>query len=164
MASGGRSGQAGQGGSSIGAQRLPAVRDEGQFRHLLTTHRLRVTPQRLSTWRALCAGPPHPSLHTLFELVAAELPTTTLRTVYESVSVFEQLGIVRLLHLPGGARVELEPVDHAHGYCERCHTIVNLAPAAERTVVTEAGEPFEVRIEEDVVFGICPLCIQRARE
>jgi hypothetical protein len=61
---------------------------------------------------------------------ATTAPTTTLHTLYATVHLFEQLGLIRLLHLPDGARVELEPVDHKHGYCERCGMVVNFgAPA-----------------------------------
>ena len=116
---------------------------------------LRVTSQRLTTWNAIQAGPPHMSIHALFDRVVEQMPTTTLRTVYESVHVLEHMGLVRLLHLPGGARVEAEPVDHAHGYCERCGSVVNLsAPPPGATTSAE----FHPRIENDVIFGLCNEC------
>lgn len=95
------------------------------------------------------------SIHALFDRVAEQMPTTTLRTVYESVHVLEHMGLVRLLHLPGGARVEAEPVDHAHGYCERCGSVVNL-PAPPPGATTSAE--FHPRIENDVIFGLCNEC------
>jgi len=95
------------------------------------------------------------SIHAVFERVAEQMPTTTLRTVYEAVHVLEQMTLVRLLHLPGGARVEAEPVDHAHAYCERCGKVVNLpAPPPGAT----PGADFHPRVENDVVFGLCHDC------
>lgn len=123
----------------------------------LTRHGLRVTPQRLTTWNAIRVGPAHMSIHALFERVAEQMPTTTLRTVYESVHVLEQMGLVRLLHLPGGARVETEPVDHAHAYCERCGTIVNLP--APPPLASPAAD-FHPRVENDVIFGLCHACFE----
>ncbi|MGH8985546.1 MAG: Fur family transcriptional regulator [Acidimicrobiia bacterium] len=130
--------------------------------HVLTTpveHHLKVTPQRFVTWRALVDSPPHSSIYEVFDAVSEALPTTTLRTVYETLHRFEQLGLVRLLHLPGGARVELEPVDHAHGYCERCGAVVNLSLRAPRA--SDAPGSFHLRVEEDVAFGLCERCYER---
>lgn len=94
------------------------------------------------------------SIHAVHERVAVQMRSTTLRTVYEAVHVLEELGLVRLLHLPGGARVEAEPVDHAHGFCEQCSKIVNLpAPPAGATPAD-----FHPRVENDVLFGLCHDC------
>ena len=123
----------------------------------LTRRGLRVTSQRLTTWHAIRAGPAHLSIHALFERVAERMPTTTLRTVYEAVHLFEQLGLVRLLHLPGGARVEAEPVDHAHAYCEHCGAIANV-PVAPPCVMPSSD--FHPRVENDVIFGLCHECFE----
>jgi len=123
----------------------------------LTRRGLRVTSQRLTTWNAIQAGPAHASIHALYDRVAEQMPTTTLRTVYEAVHLLEQLGLVRLLHLPGGARVEAEPVDHAHAFCEHCGRIVNL-PAPPPGAVS--GTDFHPRIENDVIFGLCHECFE----
>jgi Fe2+ or Zn2+ uptake regulation protein len=97
------------------------------------------------------------SIHAVFERVAEQMPTTTLRTVYEVVHMLERMGLVRLLHLPGGARVEAEPVDHAHAYCERCGTVVNMpAPPPGARL----GGDFHPRIEHDVTFGLCHDCYE----
>jgi Fur family transcriptional regulator, ferric uptake regulator len=121
----------------------------------LTRRGLRVTSQRLTTWNAIHTGPAHTSIHALHERVAEQMPTTTLRTVYEAVHLLEQMGLVRLLHLPGGARVEAEPVDHAHAYCEHCGKVVNL-PAAPPGATP--GADFHPRVENDVIFGLCHEC------
>jgi Fur family peroxide stress response transcriptional regulator len=125
----------------------------------LERRRMRVTPQRLAAWNRLRESPPHVTIHELFERIAEQMPSTTLRTVYETLHALEELGLVRLLHLPGGARVETEPVDHAHGYCERCGTIVNL-PA--RPIHAPSIGVFHPRVEEDVVFGLCDRCFTTA--
>jgi Fe2+ or Zn2+ uptake regulation protein len=101
------------------------------------------------------------SIHALFERVAEQMPSTTLRTVYEVVHLLEQMGLVRLLHLPGGVRVEAEPVDHAHAYCEHCGRIVNL-PAPPPRAPPDAD--FHPRIENDVVFGLCHDCFDARPE
>ena len=137
----------------------PSDRRRPEHEALLVEHLasrgLRVTPQRLTTWNAIHAGPAHMSIHAVFERVAEQMPTTTLRTVYESVHLLEQMGLVRLLHLPGGARVEVEPVDHAHAYCECCGKVVNL-PAPPPGATSRAD--FHPRVENDVVFGLCHDC------
>ncbi|MGH9027693.1 MAG: hypothetical protein ACRDWD_16495 [Acidimicrobiia bacterium] len=102
----------------------------------------RVTPQRLTTWDTIHSGPAHMSIHEVFERVAERMPTTTLRTV------------VGLLHLPGGARVEIEPVDHAHAFCERCGRSSTCRPIRR----ADARHRFPPRVEHDVIFGLCQEC------
>ena len=143
----------------------PSGRPRPEHEALLVEHLarrgMRVTSQRLTTWSAIHAGPAHMSIHALFEQVAEQMPTTTLRTVYEAVHLFEEMRLVRLLHLPGGARVEAEPVDHAHAYCERCGRIVNL-PAPPPHVWS--GANFHPRVENDVIFGLCHECFDARRD
>jgi Fe2+ or Zn2+ uptake regulation protein len=150
---------------SARAEPSPSDRRRPEREALLVEHLarrgLRVTPQRLTTWGAIDAGPAHMSIHAVFERVAEQMPTTTLRTVYEAVHVLEQIGLVRLLHLPGGARVEAEPVDHAHAYCECCGKVVNL-PATSPAAMPRAD--FHPRVENDVVFGSCHDCFEARRE
>lgn len=116
---------------------------------------LRVTSQRLTTWSAIRTGPAHMSIHAVFERVIEQMPTTTLRTVYGVVHLLEQMGLVRLLHLPGGVRVEVEPVDHAHAYCEQCGAVVNVPAPPPGAML---GTDFHPRVEHDVVFGLCHEC------
>jgi Fe2+ or Zn2+ uptake regulation protein len=144
---------------SAKAAARPSDRRRPEHEALLVEHLarrgLRVTSQRLTTWSTIRAGPDHMSIHAVFERVAEHMPSTTLRTVYEAVHLLEQMGLVRLLHLPGGVRVEAEPVDHAHGYCEQCGRIVNM-PAPPPSATPRAD--FHPRVENDVVFGLCHEC------
>jgi len=136
-------------------------REQALLADHLARRGLRVTSQRLTTWSAIHGGPAHMSIHGVFERVAEQMPTTTLRTVYEAVHLLEQIGLVRLLHLPGGVRVEAEPVDHAHAYCEQCGTVVNVpAPPPGATL----GADFHPRVEHDVIFGLCHDCFEGARD
>lgn len=101
---------------------------------------------------------PHPSVHDVFDRVRHELPSTTLRTVYATLHTFQELGWVRLLPVPGGARLDLEPVDHGHGWCERCGRLVNLVPGAE-VFHTLAGGSFYASADVGaVVVGRCDRC------
>ena len=142
-----------------GAEPGPSDRRRPEHGALLVEHLarrgLRVTSQRLTTWSAIHTGPAHMSIHAVFDRVAEQMPTTTLRTVYEAVHLLEHMGLIRLLHLPGGARVEVEPVDHAHAYCEQCGMIVNL-PAPPPSATSPAV--FHPRIESDVIYGLCHEC------
>lgn len=142
-----------------GAVPGPSDRRRPEHEALLVEHLarrgLRVTSQRLTAWSAIRAGPAHMSIHAVFERVAEQMPSTTPRTVYEAVHLFEQMGLVRLLHLPGGARVEAEPVDHAHAYCELRGRIVNV-PTPPRGATP--GADFHPRVENDVILGLCHEC------
>jgi Fur family peroxide stress response transcriptional regulator len=139
-------------GAGASARRRPE--HEALLVKQLAARGMRVTSQRLTTWSTLRAGPDHMSVHAVYERVAERMPTTTLRTVYEAVHLFEQMGLVRLLHLPGGVRVETEPVDHAHAYCEGCGKIVNVPVPPPRA----SSADFHPRVENDVILGLCREC------
>ena len=62
---------------------------------------------------------------------------------------------------PGGARVETEPVDHAHAYCEQCGKVVNLPPPPPGAT---RGADFHPRVENDVIFGLCHECFEARPE
>ena len=83
---------------------------------------LRVTPQRQVILRLLSDNVEHPTVEALYESARAEMPTISLKTVYQTVHDLEAIGAVRLLDLGTGS-VRVDPNvedDHHHLVCTRC--------------------------------------------
>jgi Fe2+ or Zn2+ uptake regulation protein len=90
---------------------------------------LRVTPQRQAIFRLLEGDVSHPTVESLFDRARADMPTISLKTVYQTVHDLEALGEVRVLDLGTGS-VRVDPNvedDHHHLLCTRCGRVRDLA-------------------------------------
>jgi Fe2+ or Zn2+ uptake regulation protein len=89
---------------------------------------LRVTPQRQAIFRLLDGDASHPTVESLFDRARAEMPTISLKTVYQTVHDLEALGEVRVLDLGTGS-VRVDPNvedDHHHLLCTECGRVRDL--------------------------------------
>jgi Fe2+ or Zn2+ uptake regulation protein len=89
---------------------------------------LRVTPQRQAIFRLLEGDVSHPTVESLFDRARADMPTISLKTVYQTVHDLEALGEVRVLDLGTGS-VRVDPNvedDHHHLLCTDCGRVRDL--------------------------------------
>jgi len=122
---------------------------------------LRVTPQRQAIFRLLDGNDEHPTVEALYELARAEMPTISLKTVYQTVHDLEAMGEVTLLDIGTGS-VRVDPnVDHEHHHliCTRCNKVRDVVVDVGRLAVPpKARQGFRV---DDVVVnfrGVCDEC------
>src|ERR1700710_685707 len=89
---------------------------------------LRVTPQRQVIFRLLHGDDAHPTVEALYERAQAEMPTMSLKTVYQTVHDLEALGEVDVLDLgTGSVRVDPNVEDaHHHLLCTVCGLVRDL--------------------------------------
>src|ERR671935_1295151 len=81
----------------------------------------RVTPQRLVINRALHELNRHVTADEVLTSVAERLPNLSLPTVYSTLELFEDLGVVRRVALGSGPVLwDPRPVQHEHFACRRC--------------------------------------------
>src|SRR5918994_7779040 len=83
---------------------------------------LRVTPQRQAIFRLLHGEDRDPTVESLYEAARAEMPTISLKTVYQTVNDLAGMREVVLLDLGTGSyRVDPNVEDeHHHLICTRC--------------------------------------------
>jgi len=89
---------------------------------------LRVTPQRQAIFRLLEGDDSHPTVESLFDRARIDMPTISLKTVYQTVHDLEALGEVRVLDLGTGS-VRVDPNvedDHHHLLCTDCGRVRDL--------------------------------------
>jgi Fur family ferric uptake transcriptional regulator/Fur family peroxide stress response transcriptional regulator len=126
---------------------------------------LRVTSQRVVIHRTLCAQAQHMTAEQVLESVSGVLPGTSLPTVYATLELFEELGLVRRLGTGTGAVLfdsRVEP--HAHTVCRRCGATTDLecAPASERALGRARESGFVPDHAQLVVWGLCERCVAAA--
>src|SRR5204863_9376190 len=103
------------------AELVAALRERG----------LRVTSPRLVINRVLRERARHITAEETRDAVAPVLPGVSLPTVYATLELFEELGIVRRVHAAGGAvRYDPRTDAHHHTACRRCGRVEDLESAA----------------------------------
>ena len=94
---------------------------------------LRVTPQRQVIFRLLQHNDVHPTVESLYDSARTEMPTISLKTVYQTVHDLESMGEVTLLDLGTGS-VRVDPnVEHLH------HHLICTACGKVRDVTIDVG-------------------------
>lgn len=121
----------------------------------------RVTSQRLVINRMLRSRDQHVTAEEVLGAVTRTLPGTSLPTVYATLELFEQLGIVRRVNAAGGAVLfDSRTVDHHHAICRRCGRVQDLDARVELGAVMEAARTagFAPDRAALVVDGVCASC------
>jgi Fe2+ or Zn2+ uptake regulation protein len=122
---------------------------------------LRVTSQRIMIHRALCAQAQHLTAEQVLESVSEALPGTSLPTVYATLELLEQLGLVRRFGTGNGAVLfdsRVEP--HAHTVCRICGATadLNATPVGERALARARETGFSPDHAQLVILGLCERC------
>jgi Fur family ferric uptake transcriptional regulator len=121
----------------------------------------RVTPQRQLVLEAVTRLE-----HATPEEIYAEVKQTAvgvnLSTVYRTLELLEQIGLVTHTHLGHGAhRYHLASDSlHVHLVCRGCGRIIQLDPSAVAPLVRalDAEHGFETDVGHLTVFGTCAQC------
>ena len=122
----------------------------------------RITPQRLVILRTLVESKNHPSVEDIFAKVRVHFPTTSLATVYKTISVIKELGEVLELEFSSGHnRYDgHKPYPHPHLLCVKCKRIVDpeLSSLAHLTQELVSDTGYRILSHRTDFYGICPEC------
>lgn len=136
-------------------------RDDAELAELLRERGLRATSQRVVMHRLLRERNRHVSAEDLLSEAGKRLPGVSLPTVYATLELFEQLGVVRRVNGGGGAiRWDTRADAHHHMVCSNCGRIEDMETALDlegaRRSAARAG--FRPDRAEVVVSGLCADC------
>ena len=138
-----------------------SVQMDSELKQALRERGQRVTPQRLLIHRAIKRLDRHATADEILNEVSDTLPNASLPTVYATLDLFEDLGIVRRVAAGEGAALyDPRPDAHHHLVCTSCGRVEDLdAPLdTERAVRAARRGGFEPRRAELVVHGLCADC------
>jgi Fur family peroxide stress response transcriptional regulator len=122
----------------------------------------RATPQRLALLEIIASSTGHPSPTQIYKQMQRRFPTTTLATVYKTLTLLKEMGEVLELEFSGAEnRYDgHKPYPHLHLICMKCRRIIDpeidplghvSAQVAKTTGYQIVGQRFEL-------YGICPQC------
>jgi Fur family ferric uptake transcriptional regulator len=121
----------------------------------------RVTPQRQLILEAVTKLE-HASPEEIFADVRQTARGVNVSTVYRTLELLEQIGLVTHTHLGHGApRYHLAAeAQHVHLVCRECERVTQIEPAAVRSLVSslDAEHGFETDVGHLTVFGRCADC------
>jgi Fur family peroxide stress response transcriptional regulator len=125
----------------------------------------RITPQRLAILKILAASEGHPSVDDIYQEVKVEFPTTSLATIYKTISLLKELNEVLELSFPDGSnRYDgNNPVPHPHAICVKCKKILDpeLINIDALTEEMSRKTGYKIFYHELEFFGLCPDCQQK---
>ena len=121
----------------------------------------RLTPQRQMVLEAVAALG-HATPDEIADRVRATASGVNISTVYRTLELLEELGLVTHTHLGHGAPTyhAADDADHLHLVCRVCGGIEEVAPAvldsAAQQIAAEHG--FHVDASHFAIFGTCASC------
>ena len=140
---------------------MPQTEADEELSERLRERGLRATSQRLVMNRLLRQSNRHLSAEQLLDEASEQLPGVSLPTVYSTLELFEQLGIVRRVNGGGGTLIWDTRADaHHHMICRDCGRIEDMETPLdlERARRSAARSGFQPDRAEVVVSGLCADC------
>ena len=122
----------------------------------------RITPQRKMVLAILARADGHLDAHEIYDRARQEGGRFSLSTVYRTLNVLKEVGVVRELHLEGDQHhYELDDKDeHCHLVCLECGCVIEVDAEALADLVRVAGRAhgFEVASAQLELTGFCARC------
>jgi Fur family transcriptional regulator, peroxide stress response regulator len=122
----------------------------------------RITPQRHAIIKILAVSEGHPTAEQVYEKVREQFPTTSLATVYKTISLLKELNELLELGFPDGSnRYDgAKPFPHPHAICVKCQKIMDPEPEGFDDLKLEISQKtgYEILYHRLDFFGLCPEC------
>ena len=141
------------------------MKTPAELTELFRARGLKVTPQRQAIFRILhgheaLGTAAHPTADSVYASVRDEMPTISLRTVYQTLNDLAAMGEVNALDLgTGSVRFDPNLDAHHHLVCDVCGRVEDLYAAFDDVKVPRGQRHgFNVTATEIVFRGTCATC------
>ncbi|SNX54906.1 Fur family transcriptional regulator [Thermoanaerobacterium sp. RBIITD] len=122
---------------------------------------LKVTPQRLAIINMLRNTKEHPSAETIYKKLSSDFPTMSLATVYKTLEMLKNIGLVQELNVGEGSfRYDANTDSHPHLICYGCNRVDDLDESVLKDVIKEVSKHTDYLLTEQKLYfyGYCPDC------
>ncbi|MDF2878877.1 MAG: transcriptional repressor [Clostridia bacterium] len=142
------------------------------FKERLKAKGCKLTMQRRSVLDVLVAhAEEHLSTEEIYERVKKNYPEIGLATVYRTVQLFEDMGIIDRLNFDDGcSRFELTSSDtvhhHHHLICENCNKVFEVENDLLEEIESEIEQKYHFKIHDHnlMFYGHCEQCREKMGE
>lgn len=132
-----------------------------QIKEKLVQHNIRPSFQRIKVMEFLYNHDNHPTVEDIYQSLAAEIPSLSKATVYNTLHALIEGGLARVISIDENEmRYEVMNKSHGHFKCEKCGCIFNFAVNLDQISVDDLDQ-FSIN-EKNIFFkGLCPQCNQK---
>jgi Fe2+ or Zn2+ uptake regulation protein len=126
----------------------------------------RVTTPRLLVHRYLRAQDRHVTAEQVSADLAQEMPSLSAATVYETLDLLDELGLIRRVSTPRGATTyDSRVAEHHHVVCRECGHIEDLDAEVDTGAAEKAARAagFAPAFAQLTVSGLCSACQAQRR-
>ena len=126
----------------------------------------KATPQRIAICRFALQSRDHPTAQRIYGEVRKVHPTVSLATVYKTLQILTEHGLIQELDLPQSqARFDSYVEPHINLVCLQCGNIQDLDDDAAREIVERmtAKTEFKRTGQRLDIYGICKICRNRTK-
>jgi len=139
----------------------PSMSDE------LSHQGYRMTPQRLLIVSAIESSENHISAEDIYAQVVAKYPNVNVSTVYRTLELLEQLGLVTKTEM-GVGRIMYHPLEkghHHHLVCRECGNVIDLDESALTPLkeILLKDYQFIADLRHLGILGLCANCKQKSQ-
>lgn len=139
-----------------------------EVRERLHERGLRWTPQRRLLVDVLATTDGHITGAELVERCREQDPEVTPSTVYRTLDVLEDIGLIRHAHgLDGREEFHVRPArEHGHLHCSICHEAweVSAEDVADLVADLESSRGFRMDLGHLSIVGVCAACREEAED
>jgi Fur family ferric uptake transcriptional regulator len=122
---------------------------------------LRMTPQRRAIVSEVMRTQGHISPAQIARKVQGEMPGVNASTVYRTLTLLEEIGLLQHSHLESGAEYhKAEEAQHVHLTCGRCgrDDALSIGEAGKLSGLIRAHHGFEADLTHFAITGLCEDC------
>lgn len=138
---------------------MPGLEKEEIIR-ALKSKGLRVTPQRFAVYANLLGRRDHPTAEQILKELNKEVPTLSQATVYLTLQILSEVGLIREVLLEEGVcRYDANVEPHHHFVCTNCGRIIDIPWNCLGSINPSPLPPgFKVERYEVTLYGRCNRC------
>ncbi|HEX6844236.1 MAG TPA: Fur family transcriptional regulator [Actinomycetota bacterium] len=141
-----------------------ATLDFAEVMDLLKQRGLRMTPQRRAIVSEVMRAQGHIAPAAVARKVQDEMPGVNASTVYRTLTLLEEVGVLQHSHLESGAEYHrTDEAQHVHLTCSHCgrDDALSISEAERMAELIRAHHGFEADLTHFAITGLCADCAAR---
>jgi Fur family peroxide stress response transcriptional regulator len=120
----------------------------------------RVTPQRVAIVEYVMNTDSHPSAEEIYKLIKKKYPMVSLATVYKTLELLTEMGVVLELSFVDGARYDANIAKHVNVVCMNCGRIEDIGDESLAELESRIAKRSRYKINSAryELYGYCGEC------
>ena len=130
-----------------------------EFKNELLNAGIRPSVQRLAIYEYVRMSKAHPTAEVVYEALRDELGSLSLTTVYNTLKLYSDAGLVQMLNMDDGLlRYDGDTTVHSHFKCSCCGEIHDLSVKGDYNTWFEGSDDFRITEVQLYLKGLCKKC------